>query len=73
MLTSLVKLRKLKLLIIFVILALVINLFLIQTSGFSQNKKNTNENLTISNVEIIGNKRVERELRPQTLANSGKN
>ncbi|MGI9534495.1 MAG: outer membrane protein assembly factor BamA, partial [Thermodesulfobacteriota bacterium] len=62
MLTSLVKLRKLKISIPFIIFALIINLFFIHTSVFSQGKKKTPASLTISKVEIIGNKRIETEL-----------
>ena len=62
MLTSLTKPKKLKLSIFFVILALVFNLLFIHTDGFSQNNKSSSEDLTVSNVEILGNKRVEKEL-----------
>ncbi|MGI9553417.1 MAG: outer membrane protein assembly factor BamA, partial [Thermodesulfobacteriota bacterium] len=62
MLTSLLKLKKIKLSIFIIILALIINLFFIHSSGFSQSKKKNPENQTISKIEIIGNKRIETEL-----------
>ena len=63
MLTSLMELRKLKLSsVIFVFLSLVFNPFLVHTSGFSQDRSNSTEILTISSVEISGNRRIETEL-----------
>jgi len=62
MLTSFFKLRRIKLTIFFFIFTIVLILFFNHTSGFSQNKKNSSENLTVSKIEIIGSKRVEKEL-----------
>ena len=62
MLTSLFKLRKIKISVLLFIFALVLNSFVVNTEVHSQDKKKSTKNPIISSVEILGNKRVETEL-----------